>query len=172
MEPFRGASGAQTADGAAEQKQKPGKICRYAVCNYEMDYLFASVLPANPLVWMETSHLPEKDAKTLSEITAVHKTYAAELFEARVMPIGEAPNGAHFSGYFCKNADEKSGHILLFREETKQDTYTFNLPVPLEKAAIETLYQSTPIQVFQSGNTLTAKFGAVRSFIWLRYEMR
>ena len=144
----------------------------YAPENYEMDYLFASVLPANPLVWMETSHLPEKDAKTLSEITAVHKTYAAELFEARVMPIGEAPNGAHFSGYFCKNTDEKSGHILLFREETKQDTYTFSLPVPLEKAAIETLCQSTPVQVFQSGNTLTAKFGAVRSFIWLRYEMR
>ena len=136
-----------------------------------MDYLFATVLPANPLVWMEVSHLSEENAACLTKITKVYKQYQAELFASRVMPIGQMPNGRQFSGYCCKDPDGKSGHLLLFREETKQEAYTFELPVLLDGAELSVVYENGLTDFNSDGNAIRAAFAKPRSFVWLKYTL-
>lgn len=141
----------------------------FAPGGYRIDYLFASVMPANPLVWMELSHLGEEDAAVLAGIISVYREHATELFQARVIPIGECPNGMRFSGYLCRNADGSSGHLLLFREETEADAYAFQLPLSLQNARISALYQSAPAVFSQEGERIRVTFSSWKSFLWLAY---
>ena len=140
----------------------------FAPDTYNMDYVLATVIPANPLVWMEMTGLSKADASLLSKITAVYKPHAPEIFASRVIPIGNAPSGMSFSGYFCLSEDKKSAHLLLFRESTKGDTYTFNLPSALESAKTETLYESAPAEYTFNGDSVTVKFTEERSFVWIK----
>ena len=140
----------------------------FAPDDYSMDYIFATVMPANPLIWMEMTGLNDDDAKQLSKIAGVYKKHAAELFNARVVPIGEAPNGMSFSGYYCENADRKGGHLLLFRESTRGDRYTFDLPSRLDGDKSEVLYESSCAEVVFNEKSVTVRLADERSFVWVR----
>lgn len=133
---------------------------------YNMDYVFATVMPSNPLVWMEMTGLDEADAECLAGITEVYKPYASELFSSRVIPIGNAPNGMTFSGYFCRG--ESQSHLLLFRESTRKDAFTFDLPMDLSGKRAEKLYESARTEFSFGESSVTVKFSEERSFVWIR----
>lgn len=69
----------------------------FAPAKYRIDYLFASVMPANPLLFMEISKLDNDQTVLLRDIIQVYKKYRRELFESDVIPIGNEPNGMSFS---------------------------------------------------------------------------
>lgn len=135
---------------------------------YSMDYVFAVVIPANPLVWMEMTGLSEDDAALLSKITTAYKPYAPEIFSSRVIPIGNAPNGMTFSGYLCESEDKSVSHLLLFRESTKNSAFTFELPTDASGKKAETLYKSAPAEYIIEDNKITVTFSEERSFVWVR----
>ncbi len=140
----------------------------FAPNTYSPDYLFATVMVANPLFWMEMSNLHDEDAKTLAKISNIYKNYKKELFNSRVIPVGEMPNGMTFSGYACKDLEDKSYNLILFREATEQDTYTYKLPVDLDDLNMEIIYQSAPANVTINGDSVTVNFSDKRSFVWVR----
>lgn len=142
----------------------------FAPNTYSPDYLFASVMVANPLFWMEMSNLHDDYAETLAKISTVYKNYKQEIFASRVIPIGECPNGMAFSGYACENKDAKVYNIILFREATNEDTYTFKLTKDISKLNAEKIYQNSDIEHEINGDSITVKFGEQRSFIWLRFS--
>lgn len=147
----------------------------FAPAEYSMDYLFATVLPANPLVWMEVSHLAAEDVELLARVIAVYKQHASELFASRVIPIGECPNGMHFSGYLCLGRDQKSGHLLLFREQTEESAHLFALPKgvteTLDREGLTILYQSAPVELACREQGVWADFAKQRSFVWVKYNL-
>ena len=143
----------------------------FAPDTYSMDYLFASVMVANPLVWAELSGLSDKDAALLGRIIAIYKPYQSELYSCRVFPVGERPNGMRFSGFQCVSRDGQSGHILLFRETTAADSYTFELPRTISSDSIETVYQSAEVDVEVGEKEVKAIFSKPRSFVWLKYSV-
>lgn len=138
---------------------------------YRIDYLFGTVMAANPLGWMELSGLSEEDARTLAGIVKIFKTYAGELFESQVIPIGECPNGKRFSGYFCRCRPKGYGHALLFREQTEEPGHLFELPDPVSEEGISLIYASAPCGFEAAGRGILARFSEVRSFIWLRCRL-
>lgn len=140
----------------------------FAPDTYSPDYLFATVMVANPLFWMEMTHLDDSDAQTLAKISSVYKKYKQELFDSHVIPIGECPNGMSFSGYFCENYDKKTANIILFRESSKQDTYTFKIPKSIDSKNIEIIYQSAPADIEMNGDSLKIKFEKQLSFVWIK----
>ena len=142
----------------------------FAPNTYSPDYLFATVMVANPLFWMEMSNLHDDYAETLAKISTVYKNYKQEIFASRVIPIGEMPNGMAFSGYACENKDAKVYNIILFREATNEDTYTFKLTKDISKLNAEKIYQNSDIEYEINGDSITVKFGEQRSFIWLRFS--
>lgn len=142
----------------------------FAPNTYSPDYLFATVMVANPLFWMEMSNLHDDYAKTLAKISTVYKNYRQEIFASRVIPIGEMPNGMAFSGYACENKDAKVYNIILFREATNEDTYIFKLTKDISKLNAEKIYQNADVEYEINGDSITVKFGEQRSFIWLRFS--
>lgn len=143
----------------------------FAPNTYSPDYLFATVMVANPLFWMEMSNLHDEDAETLAKISTIYKDYKAELFASRVIPIGNRPDGMNFSGYCCVGEDKKSAHLILFREATDEDKYTFELPVDVVDKNIEIIYQNAPAEVGFDGNRATVKFAEKRSFVWVKVSL-
>ena len=142
----------------------------FAPNTYSLDYLFATVMVANPLFWMEMTNLADDDAKLLAEISGIYKNYKAELFASRVIPIGEMPNGMAFSGYLCKNADENSGHLILFRESASDSNYTFKLPVEMRGVGTKKIYESAPTNVKINSDSVTVDFENQRSFVWIKFN--
>ncbi|MBR6503271.1 MAG: alpha-galactosidase [Clostridia bacterium] len=140
----------------------------FAPNTYSPDYLFATVMVANPLFWMEMSNLADEDAEKLAKISAVYKKYKKELFNSRVVPVGNRPDGANFSGYCCIGED--STHLILFREATEENVYTFKLPINIEDKQDKLIYQIADESVIIDGNKITVHFSKKRSFVWLRLK--
>ncbi len=142
----------------------------FAPNTYSPDYLFATVMVANPLFWMEMSNLADEDAEILAKISNIYKDHKKELFESRVVPIGNRPDGMNFTGYCCLSPDKKSAHLIFFREATNEDTYTFKLPENLDGKTQEIIYQNAATDIVVNGNDITVKFSEQRSFVWIRFQ--
>ena len=143
----------------------------FSPATYTMDYLFGTVLVANPLVWAELTGLSDEDAALLGRIIAAYKPYQSELYACRVIPIGERPNGMHFSGFQCTASDGQSVHLLLFRETTAEESYTFRLPRSICPDALDTIYASAEVSIEAESQHVKATFSQPRSFIWLKYRL-
>ncbi len=141
----------------------------FAPNTYSPDYLFASVMVANPLFWMEMSNLDDDYADSLAKISNIYKEYKAELFASHVMPVGNRPDGMNFSGYCCADEGKNTVHLILFREAAKGDIFTFDLPKDISGLVGETIYQNNDANYRIDNNKITVNFSAERSFIWLRF---
>ena len=142
----------------------------FAPNTYSPDYLFATVMVANPLFWMEMSNLHDDYAETLAKISTVYKNYKQEIFASRVIPIGEMPNGMTFSGYCCKDKANRVYNLILFREAAESDTFTFELSDDISDLKAEKIYQNADCEYTTSDNKITVNFSSKRTFVWLRFS--
>jgi alpha-galactosidase len=91
--------------------------------NYDMDYAFACVMAAKPLVWMEMTGLNEEDTARLQKIAAVFKAYRDDFMD--VEPIGTCPTGYALTGF--RITGKKNDYLLLLRENTESSTWPVEL---------------------------------------------
>ncbi len=139
----------------------PGDIL--APKNYGIDWLFASVMVANPLFWMEMQHLTAGQTEKLTSIVKVWKSIRADLSAAEVDPIGKQPDGYNFTGFDAKLGDR--GYLVLLAESGELD---FEYPLD---ADVEVL-ASTGGFMYDSGRTLKVSFSKPRSYALLSYRKR
>ncbi len=104
-----------------------------APANYNSEYVFATIMVSSPLMWCELSNLGAKQKNEMAKILPLWKKYRHELHTSTVYPIGQKPCGASWSGYFVEGAEYC--HLLAFREITRRDNFSFDLPVELENNA-------------------------------------
>jgi alpha-galactosidase len=109
--------------------------------NYPIDYLFASVMIANPLVWMEMSRLEEADRKGLAKIIRCYRSLRDDFRNADTYPIGEEPLGLQWTGFEAVCAPGKV-YLLLFRESGNTERFTYTLPVPVNGGSTAELVMS------------------------------
>ena len=86
-----------------------------APSSYTPDYLFASVMFANPLGWFETSNLSPAYTTAMGKLVRIWKEQRNELFADTILPVGEAPDGTNWSGFAAFNAARNAGYLLYFR---------------------------------------------------------
>ncbi len=98
---------------------------------YRADYLFATIMFASPLGWFEVSNLPESFAQEAAPLIAEWKRHRDAIFNGRIVPIGDIPDGASWSGFV--SAGDDSTHVLLFRGLNTPDEKSFELP-PIDPA--------------------------------------
>ncbi|RKN80594.1 alpha-galactosidase [Paenibacillus ginsengarvi] len=89
-------------------------------------YGFAATLFTSPLAWMELSGLSESDVRTLTPMIGLFNRLKVELSGGHVLPIGEQPNGAGWTGLQCITG-EREGYLLVFREYTEEAAGLFRL---------------------------------------------
>ncbi len=123
-----------------------------APINYTIDYEFACTMLANPLVWMEMSHLDPADFAPLRRIIDVYRAHRDVLWNAQVSPIGEEPDGTQFSGFEALCPDGKA-YLLLFCENTRKDTYTYTLSRPINAQKLQILASNAPNDAFVLNGT-------------------
>ena len=89
----------------------------YAPSHIPFDFQFATTMVAQPLAWFEGSNLSDKSY----EIAPLIKQYVAiqaGLHSGQVFPLGDEPSGSSWTG-FQSIVDDKSGYILVFRENNE-----------------------------------------------------
>ncbi len=91
--------------------------------NYDMDFVFASVMVANPLMWFELQNLDEYDKQRLTSIISVYKKYRDDFLDIR--PILDEPNGLNLTGFSIKG--KKNNYVILIRDQGVEDTVDINV---------------------------------------------
>ena len=105
---------------------------------YDITYEFASVMVANPLVWMEMSNLTDKQITSLQKLVSVYRDVRKDFFNAEIYPIGEQPDGCSYTGFQIV-VDDKTGYLLLFKEYGTIGKHMYCLHNPLPKKPRVTL---------------------------------
>lgn len=135
---------------------------------YKMDYLFATTMVSNPLVWMELSELDRADIPVLRRVVSVWKKHRDALYQADVTPIGEEPNGFRFTGFYA-DCGEAGGYALLFRELTEEDSFTFQIPALMGKQfSIDVLDASGNSKLETTECGIRAVLSENRSYVFAR----
>lgn len=97
-------------------------------------YAFAATLCSSPLAWMELSALSEQSADTLRNLLAKYKPVQSDLLAGQILPIGEEPNGASWTGFQSLTAT--GGYLLIIRENSTEASHGYRLWGGLKKALI------------------------------------
>lgn len=106
-----------------------------APSHYSIDYLFAITMVTNPLFWMELSGLVEEDKQKLQKGLKVFNVIKDDISRSEVINIGQRPDGTSFTG-FQMISGENCGYLLIFKELTLWNEYTFQLEGIKEKEII------------------------------------
>lgn len=137
----------------------------FAPCNYDMDYLFATVMLSNPLFWMEMQFLSDERRAQLIPLIKVWKEHRHTLARADVMPIGDIPSGRSNTGFYV-SINGNPEYLLLFREANDTEFAKFTLPV--EKANANVLYSNTDVSVAIENGVAAVKFSKPRSYAFVK----
>ena len=138
-----------------------------APVNYDMDYLFASVMLSNPLFWMELQFLSEKRRAELAPLLKAWKAHRAGLSSADVLPIGERPSGISLTGFYVSK-DGKPEYMVVFREFTDRDTAVFEIPA--EKCDAEIICSNADVEVKVENGKATVSFSKPRAYAFIKLK--
>ena len=136
----------------------------FATPNYDIDYLFASVMLSNPLFWMEMQFLSENSTDKLKKIIAFWKENREIFSECDASPIGERPSGKSFTGFFMKH--EGGEYALVFREATDKSIGIFTVPSDAKNA--KALISNAEIKSEISDGILKVDFSSPRSYALIK----
>lgn len=92
---------------------------------YDADYVFASVMVSNPLIWCEMQNLSEDDSAALSAIIAEYKLRREDFVE--VIPAGACPDGFSLTGFYIRGIEHD--YYIGLREDSEDDT----VRIPVER---------------------------------------
>lgn len=141
-----------------------------APSRYGADALFATTMFCSPLGWFENQNLPASYFKTAAPLIATWKQHREAMQRGTILPIGNAPDGAAWTGFVSINTARNGGYALLFRELNPAATWA--LPLPLLPA------RDGAITVLGGDGTATLKNGVLRAtipqtlrFIWVQFRL-
>jgi hypothetical protein len=135
-----------------------------APMRYPADYPFATTLVANPLAWFEVSNLPQETAKPIADLAQVWHKHREELHTGLVLPIGDCPSGASWTGFCSRRGDV--AQLLVFRELTVKATTQLKLPLPAGEWKVERLAGSGEA-IWRDGNLQVAMPDPL-TYLWVR----
>ncbi len=139
---------------------------------YDPAYLFATIMFAQPLGWFEASNLPEAYFEQLPQITSVWRAHREAIFDGTILPLGDRPDGASWTGFVSIASDRQSAYLLVLRETNDRPTHTFALPDPLHAQAADVLYHSAAAEVTCTAQGVVARLAAPRSAVLVKVDCR
>lgn len=110
-----------------------------APAGYTIDYLFASVMAAKPLLWMEMTGLDAESRESLSKLVAVYQKYRHDFIN--VTPVLEKPSGFALTGFVIEGRKEK--YVILLRELSEKQEFPYTVKEIL--ATNDSTAQAAPV---------------------------
>ena len=137
--------------------------------NYRPDALFATVMAASPLAWMELSDVSDKSVAALAPLVRTWKAERTRWHGGVIHPVGSRPDGVEWTGFVSEAADGRGGYALLFRELNKSESYTLDLAP---------IFGSRPLAVDSviggrgkarlDGSSLSVTIPETLDFVWVK----
>ncbi len=155
---------------AARHPEKYGDDNPLAPARYRPDTLFAITMFCAPLGFCEVQNLPPEFAGALKPLISRWKEHREAIHRGDILPVGDAPDGAAWTGFVSVAADRRSGYAVVFRELNASAAWS--VEVPLVDAGV-----GAAVEVL--GGEGTAKLHAGRlscevperlGYLWVRFE--
>jgi alpha-galactosidase len=137
-----------------------------APANWRPDALFATVLPFAPLGWFEVQNLPEAYFQQAAPLIATWKQHRHALHRSEMTPIGTAPDGVSWTGFFWKSAEAE--YALAFRELNASSAWQVTVP-GVACGSGEVLGGRGRATL--GGGLLEVNVPAELDFVWVRWEV-
>ena len=87
----------------------------FAPSNYDLGYLFAITMAAQPLAWMELTSLSDGQLEILEPLVRRYLKFSADFHKGIILPIGDEPSGGSWTG-FQSALSPSSGYVVVYRE--------------------------------------------------------
>ncbi len=133
---------------------------------WQPDALFATVLLASPLGWFEVQNLPENYYRSAAPLVATWKTEREALRAATIVPLGEAPDGFAWTGFWALHRGGAS-YALVFREANAARTWDLASPAGIGGAV--SILGGRGAAKIENGRLLLEIEGKL-DFLWLKFE--
>lgn len=104
----------------ARNVEKYGKDI-FAPALYDIEYLFAITMAAQPLAWFEASGLSAKQIEKLSPPIRKYNAIAEKFHSGVILPVGEEPSGVSWTGFQSVLSD-KEGFVIVYRENNGESS--------------------------------------------------
>jgi alpha-galactosidase len=138
---------------------------------YSPSYLFATVMFSNPLGWFEISNLPPSYFKELTPLIARWKQERPHIFSGSILPIGQAPDGASWTGFVSVSTGGLRGYALIFREANQAPESEFDTPMFGAPGYTATVLAGSG-SVFVGSRRLRASIADPMQFVWVKIEAK
>ena len=137
-----------------------------APAHWKPDALFAITLFCAPLGWFEVQHLPEEYLAAVTPLTSTWKEHRAAIHAGTILPIGEAPDGAAWTGFVSLGAD--TNYALVFRELNPRSEWSYRIPTAGEKSANCELLGGQGSARLEDG-VLFVEIEEPLGFVWVKF---
>jgi alpha-galactosidase len=98
-----------------------------APSRYSPAALFAMVMMSSPLAWFEISNAPSDYRHEVADLIRIWKRHRAQIFTSIILPIGDEPDGYHWSG-FVTSRTAGDLYAVVYRPLGEQSGFDFALP--------------------------------------------
>jgi len=142
-----------------------------APSRYSADYLFASVMVAAPLAWMELQQLTEKQQREVTPLIAKWRGTREAWVGASVVPIGSQPDGRSWTGFEIRPESTRSYQLIVFREAGAGPAYRYQWPDPAAARTVSVVHASGSFYSAQTESGIDLRLDHARSFVWLNVEV-
>ena len=106
------------------EKDQPGDALSPERCG--QIYALGCVLFASPLAWMQPCFVDADMRKRIRALLDSVKDARCGAVGSLELPVGEIPNGVHFTGFQALE-NENSGWLLLLRENAPENSFCYRL---------------------------------------------
>ena len=140
---------------------------------YRPDALFAIVMAASPLAWMELSDVSERSAAEIASLVKVWKRELDRWYGGTLHPVGARPDGVSWTGFVSEAADGTGGYALLFRELNVSADFTLDLSVMFGngfRAGAEIIAGRGTATV--DGGRLEVSIPEQLDYLWVRFSRK
>jgi alpha-galactosidase len=141
-----------------------------APAKWQPDALFAITMFCSPLGWFEVQNLPQEYFQQAAPLIATWKEHREQIQRGTILPIGNAPDGAAWTGFVSINEHARSGYLLAFRELNSNDKWQFAVPMLPERSGVCEVLGGNGAARLEAG-VLHIRVEEQLGFIWARFAV-
>lgn len=136
--------------------------------NWPVETIFATVMAASPLAWMDCVDLSPEVVVRWRPLVDVWKRERRTWHGGTIIPIGDRPDGFSWTGFVSTGDCERVSYVLLFRELSRAGFYSLDLKdmVGRDCRLVEVLAGKG--SVILEKDVLTVNIPDALGFLWLK----
>ena len=147
-------------------KRFPGSPLRPEL--WRGDAVFATVMMASPLAWMEIQGLQPQTVAEMAPLIAKWKCERDRMLAGITFPVGAKPDGFSWTGFVNDAGDGQGGYVLLFRECAGESVFKLDLLPYVRVSTVETLAGSGTACL--DGTDLRVEIPDKLGYIWAKVK--